>query len=315
MDLDRLSKIPTDANEEPMLAVVRITANREKIIPDDFKDLIPSNEISILSLLDTPLPTISSSASLLPLAESCTVREPPSWTKDQLLTMQVPSKDWLAALDDAIIEGWLNGIRSVEHPTDAKIRFPLWVGTFWTALSEVILEQRAWRRAQEWACALPQGPEFHKLQDVLGRVPWKWKADVWVLPAQADRAVTKISFFAGFLSDEFLAGRHIDAFTTYLNVQARRMKPNAPGIFVADLSLPLALSLHYNASPYKFKNCKTLLQYVAVFKGNKAYRVLLFPTHVGSVSNGHWVVFCVDFTKHEYSHGESCMRACRWLHH
>jgi hypothetical protein len=90
----------------------------------------------------------------------------------------------------------------------------------------------------------------------------------------------------------------------YLNVQACRMKPNAPGILVADLSLPLILSHHHDATVYKFNACKLLLQYTAVFRGNKAYLVLLFPAHVGGTEDGHWVVFCVDFTKHEYSYGE-----------
>jgi hypothetical protein len=302
MDPDRLSKIPTDDFDEPIFAMVRITANREKTIPDSFKRLIPSSDISILSLLDVPLPTISSTANVLPLAESCAVCKPPSWNNDQLMAMQVPPKDWLAALDDAIIEGWLRGVRSVEHPSDENVRFPLWVGTFWTALSEVILEQRAWRRAQEWVCALPQGHETHGLRAVLGRVPWK--ADIWVLPVEADRAVTKISFFAKLLSDGFLAERHIDAFITHLNIQARRTNPSAPGTLVADLSLSLALSLHHNASSDKINDCKTLLQHIAVFKSNKAYRVLLFPAHVGGVEDGHWVVFRVDFSRHEYSYGE-----------
>ena len=285
-----------------MQAMVRVMAGREKIIPDEFQCLLPSNEISVLSLLDTPLPTIYSTANILPLAESCAVSKSPSWTEDQLTTMQVPPEAWLMVLDDAIIDGWLMGVRSVEHPSDADIHFPLWVGTFWTALSEAILEQQAWQRAREWVCALPQGLESRRFQAALDRV--SWKADIWALPTEADRTVTKISFFAKFLSDGFLAERHIDAFITHLNIQARRLKPSAPGILVADLSLLLALSLHHDASKYKFENCKTLLQYAAVFKGNKAYCTLLLPTHAGGAKDGHWVVFRLDFSKREYSYGE-----------
>ena len=302
MDLERLSKIPTDNNGEPLLAMVRITANREKIVPKEYEHLIPSEDISILSLLHTPLPTIFSAANVLPPAENCVVCDPPSWSKAQFKTMQVPLREWLAGLDVAIIEGWLKGVRSIEHPSDTSIRFPLWAGTFWKMLSEVIQEQRKWRRAQEWLDSLPQGPETRKFQAVLCWVPWK--ANVWILPVEADQMVTKVSFFAALLSDGFLAERHIDAFVTHLNVEACRMKPNSPGVLVADLLFANALSLHCDATVSKFTSCTVFGQYTAVFKQKKAYRVLLFPAHVGGTKDGHWVVFRVDFVKREYSYGE-----------
>ena len=72
-------------------------------------------------------------------------------------TVQVPTREWLAVLNTAIVEGWLEGVHSIKHPSNAEIRFPLWAGTFWTVLSKVIQEQRVWRHAEEWAYALPQG--------------------------------------------------------------------------------------------------------------------------------------------------------------
>lgn len=302
MDHERLSKIPTDNNGEPLLAMVRITANREKVIPKEFEDIIPSSNTPILSLIRTPLPTIISAASIIPSAVSCVVCDPPSWSEAQLKTMQVPPKDWLATLDSAIVEGWLMGVRSIKHPSNPKIRFPLWAGTFWMALSEVIQEQRAWRRAQEWVDALPQGPETRKLQGVLCQVPWK--VDVWILPVEADRMATKISFFAKLLSDDFLAERHIDAFVTHLNIGARRMKQSAPGVLVAGLPFANTLSFHYNSTASKIGDCTIFVQYAAVFKRKSAYHILLFPAHVGGVKDGHWIAFRVDFVKREYSYGE-----------
>lgn len=90
-------------------------------------------------------------------------------------------------------------------------------------------------------CALPRSRKTHRLKVILGRVPWR--TNVWAPAAEADRAVTKISLFAQLLSDDLLAERHIDAFTTYLNVGTYRVKPSAPGIFVADLSLSHLLSI------------------------------------------------------------------------
>ena len=293
-----------------MLELARIPANREKIFPKEYERLVPPKWMSISTLLSTHLPTISSTASVLPAAKSCVVSEPPRWTEDELMTMKIPSKEWLAALDTAIVEGWLRGIRSVRHPGNANIRLPLWVGTFWAALTEAVEEQRAWKRAQEWVRALPQNHQTHELQALLGRIPWK--AMAWVLPAAAYRATTKVSFFANLLSDRLLAERHIDAFITYLNIRLRKERPGAPWFLIADLPFSDALSHLYNAPTYKFENCTILLQYIAVFKNNKAYRVLLFPAHVGGEEDGHWVVFCVDFQKHEYSYGEFCMRVYKW---
>jgi hypothetical protein len=179
----------------------------------------------------------------------------------------------------------------------------LWVGTFWTVLSEVIEEQRLWKHAEEWIhTALSQGSETRELEAVLCRVPWK--VHLWMLPVEADRFVTKVSFFAKLLSDDLLAERHIDAFVTHLNVGARRMKPNAPRVLVASLVFANTLSLYCDAPMAKFERHKIFLQYGAVFRQKKAYQVLLFPAHVGGAKNGHWIIFRVDFVKSEYGFGE-----------
>ena len=81
-----------------------------------------------------------------------------------------------------------------------------------------------------------------------------------MLPAEADRTVTKTSSLAQLLSDAFIAERHIDAYTTYLNVHARWVQQSAPKVFVADLSLAHILSTHHKASRGKIKGCKILLQ-------------------------------------------------------
>jgi hypothetical protein len=303
MSTDRLSKIPVDSTGQPLLAMVRIAANKEKVIPKDYEHLIPSDEITISSLLKTSLPTVASAANLLRPAKSCVACEPPSWTEDQLKTMQVPSKEWLMALDGAIVEAWLGGARSIEHPSDPSIRFPLWVGTFWTALSEVIQQQKEWRRAQEWVLTLTHGQETRKIQAVFKKIPRK--TYIWILPVEADRAVTKISFFAQLLSDGFLAERHLDAFVAYLNIQVCRSRLSAPGVLVADLPFSYTLSLHHNATAGKILGCTLLLQYTAVFKFNAAYHTLLFPAHVSGVEDGHWVVFSVNFAERSYCFGES----------
>lgn len=116
--------------------------------------------------------------------------------------------------------------------------------------------------------------------------------------------VTKVSLFVTILSGNFLAERHIDAFVMHLNIETWRMKLSAPTVLVAGLDFANTLSLHCNALASEFGSCTLFLQYAAVFKRKKAYRVLLFPAHVGGVSDGHWVVFRVDFVKCEYSYGE-----------
>ena len=283
--------------------MVRIMANRAKKIPETYQCLLPTEEISISSLLNTPLPAIASTANILGPAQSCVALEPPSWTEEQLKTALVPSKEWLMALDAAILEGWTKGIRSIKHPGNEGLRFPLWVGTFWTAISEVIREQREWKRAQEWVLTLPHGRETQDVQAVFDSTPQK--SDLWMLPVKADRAVTKVSFFAELLSDGYLAERHIDAFVAHLNIWANRSQ-KAPGILVADLSLSLTLAFHHNAIVGQIQTCTPLLQYTALFKQSRNYHTLLFPAHVGGLEDGHWVVFCVDFKKCEYSFGEFC---------
>ena len=96
----------------------------------------------------------------------------------------------------------------------------------------------------------------------------------------------------------------MEAFSTFLNVEACRLNASAPGVFVADLRFPQALSLLCGESKIKFDGCKLFHQYVGAFRRNgRAYHTLLFPAHVGDTENGHWVDFCVDFVKHEFSYG------------
>lgn len=301
MNADRLSKIPLASDGQPLRAMVRIATNKAKVIPKDYGHLIPSEATAISSLLTTSLPTILSTASLLRPAKICVVCEEPSWAEDQFMSASVPSREWLKDLDEAIGEEWLKGANSIEYPSNPNIRFPLWAGTLWTALSNVIEEQKEWRRAREWINTLTQCRETHEVQAILEQIPRN--IPIWILPTEADRAVTKITFFARLLSDGFLAERHIDAFVAYLNVQAHRRRPNSPGVFVADLPLSVVLSSYFNATKVKIRSCKLLLQYTAIFK-NKAYRHLLFPAHVGGVHNGHWVVFSVNFERSEYSFGK-----------
>ena len=310
--MDRLSGIPVDSDGRPLLAMVRIAINRDKVVPKDCEHLIPSEAATISSLLDTSLPTILSATSLLRTVESCVVRDEPSWTKDQLISTPIPSAQWLKGLDEAIGKAWPNGANSVEHPRSTNIRFPLWIGTFWTALSGVIEEQKEWRRAGEWINNLIQGAETHEVQAIFDRFPRN--TPVWVLASEADRAVTKISFFVRVLSDRFFAERHIDAFVSYLNIQVCKRDPSVPGVFVATLPLSVVLSNHFDAPAHKIQACKLLLQYTAIFK-SKAYCRLLFPAHAGGRDDGHWVVFSVDFIKAEYGFGELCGHADRLITH
>ena len=309
--MDRLSRISVDSNSRPLLAMVGIDTNQDKVVPKDCECLIPSETTSISSLLDTSLPSILTTMSLLRTVESCVVCDEPSWTKDQLISTSVPSAQWLKDLDQAIGKGRPNGAKSVEDPRNTNIRFPLWVGTFWTALSGVIEEQKEWRRAREWIDTLIEG-ETDEVQAIFDRLPRK--TPVWVLASEADRAVTKISFFARMLSDRFFAERHIDAFVSYLNIQVRKCKPSAPGVFVADLPLSIVLSNYSNAPAHKIHDCELFLRYTAIFK-SKAYHRLLFPAHVGGRDVGHWVVFSVDFIKAEYGFGKSRGHADRLTTH
>ena len=182
--MDRLSGIPVDSDGRPLLAMVRIAINRDKVVPKDCERLIPSEAATISSLLDTSLPTILSAMSLLRTVESCVVRDEPSWTKDQLISTPIPSAQWLKGLDEAIGKAWPNGANSVEHPRSTNIRFPLWIGTFWTTLSGVIEEQKEWRCAGEWINNLIQGAETHEVQAIFDRFPWNMP--MWVLVSEAD---------------------------------------------------------------------------------------------------------------------------------
>ena len=182
--MDRLSGIPVDSDSQPLLAMVRIAINRDKVVPKDCECLIPSEAATISSLLDTSLPTIFSATSLLRTVELCVVRDEPSWTKDQLISTPIPSAQWLKGLDEAIGKAWPNGANSIEHPRSTNIWFPLWIGTFWTTLSGVIEEQKEWHCAGEWINNLIQGAETHEVQAIFDRFPRN--TPMWVLASEAD---------------------------------------------------------------------------------------------------------------------------------
>jgi hypothetical protein len=270
-------------------------------IPPDYSHLMPSPDMPVSSLLETPLPTTIPALDDGRSAGSYITSELPSWTLAQLKSARVPSREWLTVLNDTIAKRSSGDARSIEHPDDSTIRFPLWVGTFWTPLLDIIQEQKRWRNARKWVLALPTCNETRELVAAFDRIPRQ--IYVWILPLKGDRESTTIDFFANLLSERFLAERHIDAFVVYLNIQARRSGPNAAGILVADLPLSENLKQHHDAHEDKIVTNEVLAKYAELLRST-AYRTLLFPAHVGHGESGHWVCFRVDFEGRKYCYGE-----------
>ena len=167
-----------------------------------------------------------------------------SWTEDQLISVPIPSTEWLGDLDGGIGEAWPTGADSIEHPGSPNIRFFLWAGTFWTALSDVIEEQKEWRRAREWIDGLVWGRKTREVQAGFCRIPRN--TPVRVLTTETERAGTSISFYVKILSDKLLTERRIDAFAVYLNIQVCVCQPSTPRVFIADLSLSATPSYYFN---------------------------------------------------------------------
>ena len=267
-----------------------------KSVPEEILHQMPAETISVSDLLVANLP--QSSQSVLRSPESCLSRQTPSWTAKCLWKTCVPPREWLSSLDIALDRGWANGIYLIEVPAGSKdLRFPLWIGSFWLEMAEVIEQREKWERARGWMLTMVWTPGIQEAEKVLDRTPWGLR--LW--PLIGHNRSTRVGFLAGLLSNEWLAERHIDTLVAYIN--DRFQKCRRPGAtLVADSYLGSLLLRKGGKSMDELREDQELKTY-----GDKilhGHERLLFPAHIGGSASGHWVVFSVDIRQKEISYGE-----------
>jgi len=270
---------------------------QEKSIPEEVLRQIPAETVSVSDLVMADLP--QHLQDVLRSAESCLSKRAPSWTDSQLWGTRVPPRTWLFDLDVAIDRGWANGIVSIEVPVGSKnLRFPIWIGSFWSEMAEVIGQRERWKRALGWMQTMVRSPEIREVQKLLERTPWGLR--LWPL-AGHDQS-TRVGFLAGLLSNEWLAERHIDMLISYLGDRFR--KSNRPGAtLVADQYLGSLLLRKRGETAENLREDRELRTYADKILGPHQER-LLFPAHVGGSNSGHWIVFSVDLRERTISYGK-----------
>jgi len=152
-----------------LLATVAL--QQEKTVPEEVLHRIPAETISVSDLVMVDLP--QRLQDVLRSPESCLSKQTPSLTDRQLWGTRVPPRTWLYDLEVAIDHGWANGIVSVEVPVGSKnLRFPIWIGSFWLEMVEVIEQREKWKRALGWVKTMVRDPEIQKVEKLLERTPW-----------------------------------------------------------------------------------------------------------------------------------------------
>lgn len=277
--------------------LVAAALQQEKSVPEEVLCRIPVETISVSNLVATDLPRRLQDVLRSP--ESCLSKRAPNWTDGKLWEAYVPPRTWLNGLEIALDCGWTSGIISIEAPAGSgDLRFPIWIGNFWLEMVEVIEQKERWKSALGWMRTMVRSPGIQAAEELLGRTPWGLR--LWPL-AGHDQS-TRVGFLAGLLSNQWLAERHIDILTLYLD--NRFQKGNQPGAtLVADQYLGSLLSRKRGETAAKLREDRELRMYADKILGAHQER-LLFPAHIGGSTSGHWIVFSVNLRERTISYGK-----------
>lgn len=289
--------IDVDPDQPMGLGLLAVAVlQQEKTVPQEAIRRIPAERTPVSGLIAANLPR--SSHHVLRSAKSCLSAETPNWTDEHLREARVPPRDWLGNLDIALDRN-CSGIRSVEAPSGLKgRRSPLWVGNFWLQVTEAIEQKERWERARGWLQRMVRSPEIREVEGLLERTPWG--LGLWSLIGH--NQLMKVGFLAEFLSNEWLAERHIDTLVAYVGDRLRRS--NRPDTtLVADVHLANLFSRKRGETATKSREDQEPRTYAGkILDGRRDH--LLFPGHIGGSKTGHWIVFSVKIKERTISYGE-----------
>ncbi|KAJ7602215.1 hypothetical protein DFH06DRAFT_1153024 [Mycena polygramma] len=252
-------------------------------IPSTFASKLPSPHMTVSEFLTVRLPQIwGDSTKFSRRTSDWFSTDAPNCEADVVLSTVIPPLSFVRDLEQGISQAWLNGTKSLVHPTDKNIRLPLWSVTFFRKIIDLEDGHQKWAQSLGW---LPQDEHY-----LLDQVEWN-STHPGAPDGQSD--------WTRLIDDEWLSGGNIDGMMHHLQTRLSEHP-------VLESSTIVAL-LRFQNSITKFATQgireKFMRRYVDAIKGGKSK--VYFPMHV---NNNHWIVFTIDFANKTFGYGDSMAR-------
>ncbi|KAJ7245054.1 hypothetical protein C8J57DRAFT_1082457 [Mycena rebaudengoi] len=269
-------------------------------LPPQVLRQIPDGNLPVMEFSELVLPRMSSE---LVYGESqLWFSDDEPTTDTALLTgRSIPPAKVLELLGRKSGQAWLNGAKSMADPrfNDGADRFPLWTLTFWKEMTDVIAEQKSWKRSIKWL-----ENEGGKCKDgdtkvAIDAARAELKTMGWKAPLTYERGTTSTLDLREFLGTVWLKTTNINIMMEDLAERVASDPELADKAIVAQLAFAdEVLGLKKGEST---KRTSILHQYEREVKENGKEKII-FPANIG---NKHWVAGVVDFIKKSIDFGDS----------
>ncbi|KAJ7242483.1 hypothetical protein C8J57DRAFT_1084298 [Mycena rebaudengoi] len=284
-------------------------------LPPQVLRQIPDGNLPVMEFSELVLPRMSSE---LVYGESqLWFSDDEPTTDTALLTgRSIPPAKVLELLGRKSGQAWLNGAKSMADSrfNDGADRFPLWTLTFWKEMTDVIAEQKSWKRSIKWL-----ENEGGKCKDgdtkvAIDAARAELKTMGWKAPLTYERGTTSTLDLREFLGTVWLKTTNINIMMEDLAERVASDPELADKAIVAQLAFAdEVLGLKKGEST---KRTSILHQYEREVKENGKEKII-FPANIG---NKHWVAGVVDFIKKSIDFGffkppAKLIRSLqKWLH-
>ncbi|KAJ7673253.1 hypothetical protein DFH06DRAFT_1292967 [Mycena polygramma] len=255
-------------------------------IPSTFACNLPSRDMTVSEFLRVRLPRIlKDTARFSRRTSDWFSPDVPNCKPDALLATVIPPLSFVRDLEQGVSQAWLNGTKSLVHPTDKNIRLPLWSIPFFRKIIDLRDAQEKWAQSKAW---LPTDALY-----LLDQVEWD-STHPGAPDGQAD--------WTRLIDNEWLSGGNIDSMIHHVQTRLSENPVLESSTMVAPLSFQKSITKFATEGTQKV----FLRRFVDAIKSGKT--TLYFPLHV---DNNHWIAFKIDFARKTFCYGDSMARSSK----
>lgn len=272
---------------------------RQLIIPDSYCTHFPSPTVPVSQFIELNLPMQSTEI----ITTSTTLWFSKESVRDNiqiLMNRPVSSREFLADLNDAFGQAWLDGAQSVVdwRYNDGRERFPLWVMSFWQKTADVIERQSLWKRSCRWLNVEKTKSKHESMSHQISMAE-RALADLgWDVALSYQRGAVSSSTLSGLLSTAWLNDEHINMMLEDLAKTLADIPVLASHIIIAPLAFTVQINNTAKNTSYTKQNAGLLYKYQQRIA--TGIRRIYFPINV---NGNHWVAGVVDIENRFVGYG------------
>jgi hypothetical protein len=291
----------TPALPQQILAKIQ----RQLAIPENHSTCFPSSTVPVAQFIELKLP-FQSTEIITTSAAVWFSKEPASDDIIRILSNRpVPSKEFLADLNGALGQAWLDGAQSIVdwRYNDGRERFPLWVMAFWQKMADIIGQQSLWKRSFRWLHAENAKSKHRNTSHQISMAEQVLAYLGWDVTLRYQRGAVSSSILSGFLSSAWMNDEHINMMLEDLAKTLEDVPVLASKIIIAPLAFTIQVNNTAKNTSYTRQNAGLLYKYQQ--KIAAGIRRIYFPINV---NGNHWVAGVVDVENRLVGYGMDPMQ-------